>query len=100
LVCVGLSHEDNVHKMQVLTFVQIAEGKSELSFETIEKELQLELDEVEPFIIDGEPLRPFVCSDGARCLKVWALHENRTFTGAVHANLEWSPGGPPFTQKN
>jgi len=50
----GLSHEDNMHKMRVLTFVQIAEGKSELSFETIENELQLQPDEVEAFIIDGE----------------------------------------------
>jgi len=55
-VCLGLSHDDNVHKMRILTFVQIAEGKSELSFETIEKELQLEPDDVEPFIIDGELL--------------------------------------------
>ena len=55
-LCLGLSHEDNIRKMRVLTFVQIAEGKSELSFETIEKELQLESDEVEPFIIDGELL--------------------------------------------
>jgi len=52
--CTGLSHEDNMQKMRVLTFVQIAEGKSELSFETIEKELQLEADDVEAFIIDGE----------------------------------------------
>lgn len=48
----GLSHEDNMQKMRVLTFVQIAEGKSELSFDTIEKELQLEPDDVEAFIID------------------------------------------------
>jgi len=50
---VGLVHEENVRKMQVLTFVQIAEGKSELSFETIERELQLAPDDVEAFIIDG-----------------------------------------------
>ena len=43
-----------MQKMRVLTFVQIAEGKSELSFDTIEKELQLEPDDVEAFIIDGE----------------------------------------------
>jgi len=42
--------------MRVLTFVQIAEGKTELSFDTIEKELQLEPDDVEAFIIDGELL--------------------------------------------
>jgi len=54
--CTGLSHEDNIHKMRVLTFVQIAEGKSELSFDNIEKELQLEPDDVQPFVIDGELL--------------------------------------------
>jgi len=54
LACTGLLHADNVHKMRVLTFVQIAEGKSELSFETIEKELQLESEAVEAFIIDGQ----------------------------------------------
>jgi len=48
-----LSHAENVRKMQVLTFVQIAEGRSELSFDTIEHELQLTSDDVEPFIIDG-----------------------------------------------
>jgi len=42
-----------MQKMRVLTFVQIAEGKSELSFDTIETELQLDLDDVEAFIIDG-----------------------------------------------
>jgi len=52
-VDVGLSHEDNMYKMRVLTFVQLAEGKSELSFETIEKELDLGPDDVEAFIIDG-----------------------------------------------
>jgi len=40
--------------MQLLTFVQLAEGKSELSFETIEKELHLAADDVEAFIINGK----------------------------------------------
>lgn len=48
----GLLHEENMHKMQLLTFVQLAEGKSELSFETIEKELHLTPDDVEAFIIN------------------------------------------------
>jgi len=56
--CTGLSHEDNIHKMRVLTFVQLAEGKPELSFDIIEKELQLEPHDVEPFIIDG-----LLCTD-------------------------------------
>jgi translation initiation factor 3 subunit M len=48
----GLSHEDNMYKMRLLTFMQIAEGKTELSYETIQRELDLESDEVESFIID------------------------------------------------
>jgi len=39
--------------MRVLTFMQISDGKSEISFETIVQELQLESDQVEAFIIDG-----------------------------------------------
>jgi translation initiation factor 3 subunit M len=49
----GLSHEDCLQKMRVLTFMQISDGKSEISYETIEQELQLESDQVEAFIIDG-----------------------------------------------
>jgi len=48
----GLSHEDCLQKMRVLTFMQISDGKSEISYETIEQELQLESDQVEAFIID------------------------------------------------
>jgi len=48
----GLSHEDCMQKMRLLTLMQIAEGKSEISFETIEQELLLDSDQVEAFIID------------------------------------------------
>jgi len=34
--------------------MQLAEGNSEMSFSTIQNELQLEANEVEPFIIDGK----------------------------------------------
>lgn len=43
--------------MRLLTFMQIAEGKAEISFETIEQELQLDSDQVEAFIIDGQSFR-------------------------------------------
>jgi hypothetical protein len=51
---VGLTHEQNVRKMRLLTFVQLAETKKDLDFAVIQKEMQLESDELEDFIIDGK----------------------------------------------
>ncbi|XP_054262040.1 eukaryotic translation initiation factor 3 subunit M-like [Macrosteles quadrilineatus] len=48
----GLNHEQNLKKMRLLTFMQLAEGSTEMSFDTIQRELQLQADQVEPFIID------------------------------------------------
>lgn len=48
----GLSHEQNMHKMRILTFMQIAEGKTELGYDQIQKELQLLPEEVEAFVFD------------------------------------------------
>ncbi|RWS30505.1 eukaryotic translation initiation factor 3 subunit M-like protein [Leptotrombidium deliense] len=48
----GLSHEQNLHKMRLLTFMQLAETKKELSFESIQEELQLQDGEVEAFVIE------------------------------------------------
>lgn len=41
-------------KMRLLTFMQLAEGNTEMSFDTIQKELQIDEDQVEAFIIDGK----------------------------------------------
>jgi hypothetical protein len=49
----GLSNDDCMHKMRLLTFMQIAEGKSEISYDVIQQELVLDLEQVEAFIIDG-----------------------------------------------
>jgi len=49
----GLNPEQMLQKMRVLSFVQLAEAKSEISFDVVQQELQLGVDEVEPFIIDG-----------------------------------------------
>ncbi|XP_047003162.1 eukaryotic translation initiation factor 3 subunit M [Schistocerca americana] len=48
----GLNHEQNMKKMRLLTFMQLAEGQSEMTFDTIQQELQLGENEVESFIID------------------------------------------------
>lgn len=43
-----------MHKMRILTFMQIAEGKTELGYDQIQKELQLLPEEVEAFVFDGK----------------------------------------------
>ncbi|XP_046748627.1 eukaryotic translation initiation factor 3 subunit M [Diprion similis] len=48
----GLNHEQNIKKMRLLTFMQLAETNPEMSFDTIQAELQIEENEVESFIID------------------------------------------------
>ena len=48
----GLSHEQNLKKIRILTFMQVAENQKEMPFDTIKSELQLEDDEVESFMID------------------------------------------------
>lgn len=42
-------------KMRLLTFMQLAESSSDMSFSKIQEELQLEEKQVEEFIIEGEP---------------------------------------------
>jgi len=52
ITSIGLNHEQSVHKMRVLSFMQLAESASEISFDTVQREMQLQPDEVESFIID------------------------------------------------
>ena len=51
---VGLSHEQNLHKMRILTLIQMAETRSEIDFDTIQQEMRLGADDVEAFVIDGK----------------------------------------------
>jgi len=39
--------------MRLLTFLQSAENQKEVTFDTIEREMQISADEVESFIIEG-----------------------------------------------
>lgn len=48
----GLNHEQNMKKMRLLTFMQLAESNPEMSFDMLTKELQIKEGEVEPFVID------------------------------------------------
>ena len=40
--------------MRLLTFMQLAEGKQELSFEIVQREMQINVDDIESYVIDGE----------------------------------------------
>nr|SVE93182.1 EOG090X0AU0 [Moina brachiata] len=48
----GLKHEQNVRKMRILTFMQLAESASELPYDMLEKQVQLGENEVEEFVME------------------------------------------------
>ncbi|GBP69729.1 Eukaryotic translation initiation factor 3 subunit M [Eumeta japonica] len=48
----GLNHEQNLKKMRLLSFMQMAETNPEISFDEITSELQIEEQDVEAFIIE------------------------------------------------
>ena len=50
----GLSHEENLRKMRLLTFMQMAENKKDIDYDSIQKEMDISEDDVEDFIIDGK----------------------------------------------
>jgi len=49
----GLDHGQNLKKMRLLTFMQLAEASNEVPYETIWKELHMGEQDVEPFIIEA-----------------------------------------------
>lgn len=49
----GLNHENNMKKMRLLTFLQMAETRKEMDFAHIQEELLLGPQAVEEFVIDG-----------------------------------------------
>lgn len=53
LLLTGLNHEQNIKKMRILSFMQMAETNPEITFDEIVSELQIEEKEVEAFIIEG-----------------------------------------------
>lgn len=49
----GLDHDQNVKKMRILSFMQMAESNPNITFDEITTELQIEEKDVEAFIIEG-----------------------------------------------
>lgn len=52
--CSGLLHEQNMAKMRLLTFMGMAVENKEISFDTMQQELQIGAEDVEAFVIDGK----------------------------------------------
>lgn len=48
----GLNHEQNIKKMRLLSFMQLAESSPEMTFQQLQSELQIGENDVEPFIIE------------------------------------------------
>lgn len=82
MYCSGLTHEKNLHKMRVLTFMSLGEAKSEVHFDDLCKELNISVDEIEEFIIEGTIFYHCILSCFLKvkwciasvCLSVWFLN--------------------------
>lgn len=48
----GLNHEQNMKKMRLLSFMQLAESNPEMTFQQLQEELQINEEDVEPFILE------------------------------------------------
>lgn len=51
-----LDHTSCQHKMRLLTMMSLSNETNELSFDVLQKQLELKPDEIEAFIVDGKCL--------------------------------------------
>lgn len=49
-----MNHEKNIDKIRILTLMSLAENNKELPFDLLQKQLRIEADEIESFVIDGK----------------------------------------------
>ncbi|XP_018423229.1 PREDICTED: eukaryotic translation initiation factor 3 subunit M isoform X2 [Nanorana parkeri] len=76
----GLSHEQNTEKMRLLTLMGMAVENKEISFDTIQQELQIGADDVEAFVIDAVKTKMVYCKiDQAQKKVVVSYSSHRTF---------------------
>ncbi|KAM8939802.1 eukaryotic translation initiation factor 3 subunit M isoform 2-T2 [Pelodytes ibericus] len=76
----GLSHEQNMEKMRLLTFMGMSVENKEVSFDTIQQELQIGADDVEAFVIDAVKTKMVYCKIDQTQKKVVISHStHRTF---------------------
>jgi len=84
----GLNHEANLRKMRILTFMQLAETQSEISFPEIQKHMQINEDDVEDFLIDLLRTRLVRAKiDGPNQMVHVTSAMHRTFTQQHWSNL-------------
>ncbi|XP_070618374.1 eukaryotic translation initiation factor 3 subunit M [Erythrolamprus reginae] len=76
----GLLHEQNMAKMRLLTFMGMAVENKDVSFDTMQQELQIGADDVEAFVIDAVKTKMVHCKIDQTQRKVVASHStHRTF---------------------
>uniref|UniRef100_A0A663MFE6 Eukaryotic translation initiation factor 3 subunit M n=1 Tax=Athene cunicularia TaxID=194338 RepID=A0A663MFE6_ATHCN len=76
----GLLHEHNMAKMRLLTFMGMAVENKEISFDTMQQELQIGADDVEAFVIDAVKTKMVYCKIDQTQRKVVVSHStHRTF---------------------
>uniref|UniRef100_A0A8C5DIS7 Eukaryotic translation initiation factor 3 subunit M n=1 Tax=Gouania willdenowi TaxID=441366 RepID=A0A8C5DIS7_GOUWI len=76
----SLSHEQNMTKMRLLTFMGMAVEFKEISFDTMQQELQIGAEEVEAFVIDAVRTKMVYCKIDQTQQKVVVSHStHRTF---------------------
>ncbi|KAJ8413006.1 hypothetical protein AAFF_G00105880 [Aldrovandia affinis] len=76
----GLSHEQNMAKMRLLTFLGMAAEFKEISFDTMLEELQIGAEDVEAFVIDAVRTKMVYCKIDQTQRKVVVSHStHRTF---------------------
>ncbi len=52
----GMNHERNINKMRILSLMSMAENSKEIPFDLLQKQLQIDTDDIESFVIDGKIL--------------------------------------------
>ncbi|XP_078405572.1 eukaryotic translation initiation factor 3 subunit M isoform X2 [Cetorhinus maximus] len=76
----GLCHEQNTAKMRLLTLMGMAVDNKEVSFDTLQQELQIAEDDVEAFVIDAVRTKMVYCKIDQTQRKVVVSHTtHRTF---------------------
>ncbi|XP_030416134.1 eukaryotic translation initiation factor 3 subunit M isoform X1 [Gopherus evgoodei] len=76
----GLLHEQNMAKMRLLTFMGMAVENKEISFDTMQQELQIGADDVEAFVIDAVKTKMVNCKiDQTQRKVVVSNSTHRTF---------------------
>lgn len=51
-IFLALDHQANIHKMKLLTVMSLAEDSSIITFETIQQQVQITAEQVEPFLLE------------------------------------------------